>query len=172
MQDPANSVYESSPRSLADLIREVRRSRSAPTSEELSALLEVVLTRPMEFRADGVTGGQKGGVRLGDAPRELLLKGIGDLLSHPHPPVDLLVMVKEFAKANCQHPDSAIAPEVARVLYFASIAAGLARCGCCMTNLEQSAQLKGLRWLSEQAWVDDGLRALGKEALASLGEEG
>src|SRR5262249_18508201 len=59
----------------------------------------------------------------------LILKSFGDLLAHPHPLLELLEFVKDFAKENRTDAESPLPREVATVLYYACIAAALARCG-------------------------------------------
>ncbi len=63
---------------------------------------------------------------LSDA-QSLLLKSFLDLFHHPVPPMELLTLTKDFAKANMDHPDSSLPNEVAAALYYTSIAAALVR---------------------------------------------
>jgi hypothetical protein len=95
----------------------------------------------------------------------LLLRSFRDLLLHPSPPLELLKLAKNFAKANRGHPESVLPEEVAAVLYFACIAVALVRCSARITKLDAKELAAGLRWSAEQPWVDAPLKALLTEAL-------
>ena len=100
----------------------------------------------------------------------LLLRSFGDLFAHPSPPLELLEMTKRFAKALRRHPDSPLPPDVASVLYYASIAAALARCGRRISALPDPELRRGLAWALARTWIDPTTAALLREATALLGE--
>jgi hypothetical protein len=100
--------------------------------------------------------------------RGLLLSSFADLLHHPRPPLEMLRMTKRFAKAARHHPDSPLPPQVANVLYYASIAAALLRCGRRISELDDASLQKGLAWCTSRDWVDAPLRGLLREAEAGL----
>ena len=102
----------------------------------------------------------------------LLLKSIGDLLNHPHPPVKLLVMLKDFAKRLMEHPDSPLPREVASLLYWSAIASGLSRGKVRLTSLDSEKLLAGLRWAASQSWVERPIIELIRSAEASVLERG
>ena len=104
----------------------------------------------------------------------LVLKSFADLLHHPSPPLELLRITKDFAKANRDHPESLLPPEIAAVLYYASIAAALVRCGARITRLSNHELQKGFQWAGSQAWIDDQMKDLfiKVEPLVTGGDEG
>lgn len=76
-----------------------------------------------------------------------------DLFDHPQPPLELLQLVKRYAKAA---PDDAASPlpqEIAALLYFTSIAAARVRCGQNITTLDGKTLREGMQWLLDQPWV-------------------
>lgn len=99
----------------------------------------------------------------------LLLKSFGDLFFHPHPPIELLQLTKQYAKACRNHPDSPLPHEIATLLYFMAITTALVRCGERITQLDDESLRKGIEWAIEQAWVDEKTRALLREGLALVG---
>ena len=94
----------------------------------------------------------------------------GDLLFHPHPPVELLESTKAFAhKQRCRR-DATIPNEVATMLYFASIAAALSRCKECITSLSSERMRAGMEWAIEQPWIEDRTAALIREGMEHIEE--
>jgi len=98
----------------------------------------------------------------------LTLTSLGNLLAYPNPPVELLEITKDFAKACRQNPNSPMPREIASVLYFASIAAALVRCRRRITGLADDALSEGFRWALSQSWLDAPTRALTEEGLKLL----
>src|SRR5205823_4807313 len=83
-----------------------------------------------------------------------------DLLFHPHPPLDLLQVVKEFAKIIPHHADYPIPQEIASVIYFAVIAVARQRCGQRITNLPDERLNDAARWALSQPWIDPDMRQI------------
>ncbi len=126
------------------------------------------ISAPVEYSLEGIGPGKRGGLARLCASHGLLIRSIADLLSHPNPPVELLELTKDYAKASREHPESALPPEVATVLYFACIAAAFLRCGRRITELADEPIKRGMEWGTSIPWLDDGTRALFVEALRFL----
>jgi hypothetical protein len=58
---------------------------------------------------------------------------------------------------------------VAVVVYYACIAAALARCGRRISRAADDALRQGFRWGCERSWVDERTRELLRAALRALG---
>jgi hypothetical protein len=101
----------------------------------------------------------------------LVLKSFGDLFQHPAPVRELLELVKDFAKANVDHPESGLPGEIAAALYYTSIAAALVRLDVRITQLPDAALQTGLRQTLDQGWLDDATRELLNRALAKVAGE-
>jgi hypothetical protein len=136
--------------------------------EELAAILHHQLSAPVEFDLGTVEEGAGQRLTMLTCGEGLLLRSFADLLHHPHPPVELLQLTKQFAKACWQHPDSPLPAEVAMLLYFASIAVALARCGQRITSLGDEALRPVFDWFARQPWVDEATRSLLSEGLGAL----
>ena len=95
----------------------------------------------------------------------LLLKSFSDLLHHPQPPLELLEMVKQFAKTSRSHPDSPLPREIATLLYYAAIVVAMTRCGRRITNLDDQGLKEGIGWVLSQTWVDEPTKDIFKEGL-------
>ena len=107
---------------------------------------------------------------LSDA-QGLLLKSFAELFHHPAPPVELLEMTKEFAKLNLDHPESTLPSEIAAALYYTSIASALVKLDTRISQLKDEELERGLKWTSDQAWIDRDVRELLARAIEKLGEE-
>jgi len=107
-------------------------------------------------------------VEAATAPRGASLQTFADLLRHPSPPVDLLEMVKDFAKTNADHPEAGLPREVAAALYYACIATAFVRLNIRITKLPDADLARGLLWAVEQPWLDAETQQLLQGALARI----
>lgn len=155
---------KAAPARLAELLDETRPDARPWRPEELGALLRHQLTAPVEVSLENLPPDLARQLKGLSDVEGLLLKSYADLFAHPRPPLALLRLVKEFAKAAQAAPSGPLPPEVARVLYYASIAAALARWNERLTTLDDTALRRGFAWVREQPWVDAGTHALLAEA--------
>jgi len=169
VSDRSQKVRTSSSQRVADLMRASRERQRIWQPDELAAVLRHQLSAPVEFDLASMTPGERARLKTLAASRGLLVRSFKDLLHHPNPPIELLKMTKEFARANREHPDAFLPAEIATVLYFGSIAAAMTRCRECITELDEPALRKGFSWVLEQQWVDEPTRAVFQEALQFLG---
>ena len=123
--------------------------------EEMGSILQHQLSAPVETDL----GSEPGASPMGQMT-------FGQLLHEPHPPLEMLTRMKRFAKACTLVRDGPLPPEVATVLYFASIAVARLRCGQRITELNDQALKKGMEWAQAQTWVDPATRSIFHEAAA------
>ncbi len=135
---------------------------------DFAALLQQVLTAPLPLDLGAVDAALAAKARAWAEGPGLVLKSFGELLHHPNPPLELLEQAKDFAKENRNDPESPLTREVATVLYYATIAVALARCGRRITRYDDALR-RGFRWGCEQPWVDEATRGLLREGLQRLG---
>jgi hypothetical protein len=133
-----------------------------------ATLLRRVLTAPLPLDLGAVDPALAVKARTWAEQHRLVLKSLGDLLYHPNPLPELLELAKEFAKEHRSDAESPLPREVATVLYYASIAAALARCGRRITRHDDATLRKGFLWGCEQPWVDEATRDLLHEGLHRL----
>jgi hypothetical protein len=96
------------------------------------------------------------------------LKSFSDLFHHPAPLVELLELVKDFAKANLDHPESGLPGEIATALYYTSIAAALVQLDTRISQLPDAELQRGLNWTREQPWLDEKTRELAAKAIEKI----
>lgn len=157
-----------SPRRLGEILELGLSARAAWRPEELQAVLEYQLAAPLQFDLGGLDPGLARKLRTLSAAEGLLLQSLRDLFQHPYPPVDLLTLVKGFAKSSSEYPDSPYPREVALVLYYLSIAVALLRCQARITRLTDEELRRGLDWALGQPWLDEASRKILTEARRSL----
>jgi hypothetical protein len=87
----------------------------------------------------------------------------GGLLRHPSPPLELLRLAKSFAKTADSRRDEPIPAEIATVLYYATVVAGLLRHGVMISSLDADAIQQGVNWALARPWLDSDLRHLFRE---------
>lgn len=130
------------------------------TQEDIAAVFRHQMDAPVAVDLSAFDPSLSARLALLANSKGLLLRSFRDLLQHPAPPVELLVLAKDFAKANRSHPDSVIPGEVATFLYFASIAAAMTRCAKRISELKDAELAEGFDWALRQSWVDEAMKGL------------
>lgn len=158
--DSAKAVFTRPPKSLAALMEGSAERGRLWRPDELGAIFRHQMAAPIVVDLGGFDSGTAARLRkLGEA-QSLLLKSFSDLFLHPAPPLELLEMTKNFAKANMDHPESALPNEVATTLYYTTIAAALARLDIRISRLPDAELRRGLLWTREQPWLDEPTKSL------------
>lgn len=142
------------PEKLAELFRPEPTAKTVWRPEDIAAIYRHQLQTPIQAELGNLSPADAELVAQLAAAKGLLLKSIGDLLLHPHPPVPLLTMLKDFSKRMMEHPDSPLPRDVASLFYWSSIAAGLANGKVRLTSLDDQRLIEGLQWAARQPWVD------------------
>lgn len=168
MTNTKNNIFDTDRKQLASLFELSPDSERLWRDEELGAILRHQLTAPMQVDLINLERGLALKVRNLADSLGLTLKSFGDLLAHPNPPIELLKITKDFAKACRLSPHSPMPHEIASVLYFTSIAAALVRCRRRITGLSNEALAEGFRWVLSRSWLDAPTRTLTEEGLQLL----
>ena len=168
MSNSSYRVRDTDPRFLAEIMAVDEAAQRVWRPEELGAIFQHQLSAPVELDLGNLEPGLGPKLRMLASSQGLLLNSFRDLLQHPNPPIELLRLTKEFAKACRDHPESPLPPEIATVLYYASITVALTRCGRRISGLDDAALRGGLEWAVSQPWVDESTRALLQQGLDSL----
>ena len=161
-------VFDTDRKQLATLLDLSPDAERLWGDDELGAILRHQLSAPMQVDLINLERGLALKVRNLAEAQGLTLKSFGDLLAHPNPPVELLKITKDFAKACRLSPHSPMPQEIASVLYFTSIAAALVRCHRRITGLSNDALAEGFRWVLNRTWLDAPTRSLIEESLLFL----
>lgn len=94
---------------------------------------------------------------------------VHDLLHDPSPPLDLLKQLKDYAKVAAFGVSPSLTEEVARWLYFATLAVALARHCVRISSLEISTLREGFSWAGNtQYWPDAPLADVFDQARRTL----
>ena len=136
--------------------------------EEMASILRHQLAAPLVFDLSGIASDDDDPPPPPSDGTQMSAETFGELLHHPRPPVAMLRRVKLFAKACKAKADGPLPPEVATVLYFASIVVALLRCETRITELDDDWLLKGTQWALAQTWLDQPIRSLFEEAMTKL----
>jgi hypothetical protein len=166
--DSSSALFKSHAKGLAALMASSEERGPLWRAEELAAMFRHQLSAPVLMDLGSFDARTAAQLKTLTAAQGLLLSSFADLFNHAQPPVQLLELVKDFAKANIDHPESGLPREIATALYYTSIAAALVRVDKRISQLPDADLRRGLRWTIEQAWLDDKTKTLLNEALAKL----
>ena len=147
------------PRAMSTMLELRDPDQHAWRPHELRDMLAHQLSGPLQLSLGALSAEVAHQVRLAQPPVAPLLT-LGELLRHPQPPVELLKLVKRFAKMCRRDPQNPLPPELVMLLYYASIAASLVRLQKAISDLPPASLMHGLTWLAAQDWVDEEVKTL------------
>lgn len=134
--------------------------------EELAAILRHQLSAPLAV-ALGPLSAEVPQATRDLSPRDVPAS-LGDLLGHPKPPMALLELTKRFAKLCRTDAENVLPEAIAMLLYYASIVAAILRHGRRISDLDDEALRRGLKWGCGQTWIDATIGDLLREGLEHL----
>ena len=158
--DSSAAVFNSRAKKLATLLATGEERARLWRPDELAAIFRHQMSAPVLVDLGTFDPRSATRLRALSEAQGLLLRSFTDLFHHPAPPVELLELVKDFAKANLDHPESGLPGEIAAALYYTSIAAALVRLNARISQLPDADLKRGLRWTLEQAWLDEKTKEL------------
>jgi WD40 repeat protein/serine/threonine protein kinase len=164
-------LSKSDPASLARMMELDMGTKHDWQPDELGSILRHQLDSPLGFDLGNFAPESKEVLDVISPSATIPLNTFGDLLRHPHPPLEVLKLVKEFAKANRNNSQSTLPPEIATVIYFAAIVVALMRCGQRITTLDDNALRQGVEWSVAQPWIDELCHSLFRDALTLIGPD-
>ena len=103
--DSSSAVFKSRAKKLASLLASGEERTKLWRVDELAAIFRHQMSAPILVDLgtfDPLTATR---IRMQSEAQGLLLKSFADLFHHPSPPLELLELIKDFAKANLDHPD-------------------------------------------------------------------
>lgn len=158
--DSSAAVLKSRAKSLVALMEAGSENSRLWGPDELAAIFRHQMSAPVLVDLGGFDPGTAVRLKTLSEAQGLLLKSFSDLFHHPSPPIELLKLTKEFAKANMDHPESGLPTEIVSVLYYVSIATALVRLDTRISRLKDADLHRGLLWAKEQAWIDEETKSL------------
>jgi len=166
--DPSESVFKSRAKELAALLASGEERARLWRPEELAAIFRHQISTPMLVDLGGFDPRTAAQLKVVSEAQGLLLKSFDDLFHHPTPPVELLNVAKDFAKANLDHPESGLPGEIASALYYTSIASALVHLDARISTLPDADLRRGLAWTREQPWLDEKTKELLTRAMDKI----
>ena len=166
--DASTAVFKSRANKLAALMATGEERARLWRADELAAIFRHQMSAPVLVDLGTFDPRTATRLRILSEAQGLLLRSFDDLFHHPAPPIELLVLVKDFAKANLDHPESGLPGEIAAALYYTSIAAALVRLDARISHLPDADLQSGLRSTLEQAWLDEKTKGLLANALGKV----
>lgn len=167
-RDPSGAILNSRPKDLAALMAAGSEEARLWRPEELAAIFRQQMTTPILVDLGGFDPGTAVRLKTLSESQGLLLKSFSDLFHHISPPIELLKLTKDFAKANMDHPESGLPTEIVSMLYYTSIATALVRLDTRISQLQDEALQRGLLWAKDQAWIDGETKGLLLKALEKI----
>jgi len=166
--DSSAALFKGRAKQLAALMASGDERGPLWRADELAAMFRHQMSAPMLMDLGSFDERTASQIKTLSGAQGLLLSSFADLFNHPSPPVQLLQLVKDFAKANMDHPESGLPSEIASTLYYSSIAAALVHLGKRISQLPDVDLKRGLGWTAEQSWLDEKTKALLSGAIKKL----
>jgi hypothetical protein len=142
--DPSTNLSDA----LSELIAFDAQGRAIWPAKELTAKLD----EPLEKIDQKLVG-------------SLEIRTVRELLEHANPPMALLISLKDLSK---RRPRDLFPPEMALLLYYGSIAAGMVRCGKKITKLPDEDLRNGFSWAIKEQWVPEKICELFRQGISKL----
>jgi len=166
--DMTSDTPDSDAGRLSDLLGLEPRRMRLWRPEDLGAVFAHQMAAPIVFDLGAADAPTAHALRLLADAQGLLIKSFGDLFRHPSPPLELLRLTKDFAKANRDHPEAVLPVEIAHALYYASIAVALVRCDTRISRLTDAELRRGFACVADQPWVDGPMKDMFAQAMDKL----
>ena len=162
------TIFETAPEDAARLLDEALDGDRTWSDDELASVLRHQLSASLRSDLFETYSDESVATDSISEHRAFVEGSYRDLLSHVDPPVALLRVVKDWAKA-CRSRDKGLIPtDIATVLYYAAIAAGRVRLGENISSMSDKSLKKGFGWALSRPWLDGHLRALFSASIADL----
>jgi hypothetical protein len=160
-----SNLQKADPQILAQFLDVEDSPRRIWPAEELDAILRHQLATPVQLDLESAGSAFKAKLYTLPTKQQPGKLTYAELFHHPSPPPDLLRLVKQFAKASRVRGESVLPPEIATVLYLASIVVARLRCGLRISEQSDESLLYGIQWVLDQRWVDGETHKLFQQAL-------
>jgi hypothetical protein len=139
-------------------------------TDELRLFLRIHLAAPVFPDLESFDPERSVGLEatLASDPYYSQIESFADLFHLAPPPIELLRLVKDYAKHQIDSPEALLPREIASVLYYASVLLAHLRCQEPLSKLNESALLRGVQWALYQPWLDTETRRLFQEGQRRL----
>jgi hypothetical protein len=163
-------LQQTDPRILALFLDMEEGQRRIWPADELGAILRHQLETSVQLDLEGLGSTFKSRLLALPAAQQPGKLTFGQLFQIASPPADLLNLVKQFAKASRVRGETVLPPEIATVLYLASIVVARLRCGKRISDQSDESLTYGIQWVLDQPWADETTRQLFRAAMKVYSE--
>ena len=161
-------ISKSQPQSLARMMDLDHKEQLLWKPEELGAILQHQLAAPIDFDFSYHGNMAQHSVEKFSSADGAPIKTFRDLFEHPHPPVELLELTKQFAKRCRNSRDGPLPDEIATIIYFLSIVSATTKCRRRISKLDDQSLRYALKWALAQPWLDKSTRDLLEEGYRAV----
>ncbi|MCH8922342.1 MAG: hypothetical protein IIA67_04230 [Planctomycetes bacterium] len=158
------------PTSLAELFWLPEDERATWSEQELRQVFAHQLAAPLVVDMRELSPELPETIESISSSAALRLETFGDVLRHEAAPVQLLRLIKRFAKTFGADDGGPLPRPVSAALYLASIAAALVHRQMRITEADDAALAKKFRWAKSLIWLDEPTRSLFDRALSAVEE--
>jgi hypothetical protein len=158
---------QADPRSLSTLLQFDDIHRHQWSAQDLQDMLQHQLAAPLHLGLGPLSAEVTHQLRAGPEPLNPRMT-LRELLRHEHPPLELLKLIKRFAKICRRNPENPLPSEIVMFLYYGSITVALLRLNESISELTDRSLIRGLKWLHVQVWMSQDMRSLLQEGLEYL----
>ena len=127
--DSTQTIFMSGPAGLARILAQDQSDTALWARQEMRAIWEHQMLAPIEADLGCVQSPDSNTARRSTEASTFKGTTFRHLLEDSSPPLALLKLTKDFAKRTLKEAADSQLKEIAAALYYASYAAGLARCG-------------------------------------------
>lgn len=153
------------PRALSTMLLPRRDERRPDWSgDELRDMLRHQLAAPLHLSLGTLSGEVAHQLRTSSPPLNPMMT-MGQLLHHAKPPLELLKLVKRFAKMCRNDHDNPLPSEIVMLLYYSSVVLAWARLEQRISDLAPATLRRGVKWILAQPWVTPEIVTLLDDAL-------
>ncbi len=157
--DIISAVYRLDSRRLVGLLDTDEDANTLYQKDEFPALFAEQLNAPLEFDLTASDPKTQPTIETVHSTVSNPPRTFAELFHHPHPPIALLKLTKDYGKRIASRKNTALPWEIGYVIYATSLAVGLARYGERIGRLPTDKLRKGLQWSIQQPWVDEATRS-------------
>jgi hypothetical protein len=168
MDDLERFVNDTEPGTLARLLN-LREQQDDPWStNDLAQLLQHQLDQNLMSDLSSIAPGAAETVKSQFADVHKAPETYRQLFQYPSPPVRVLELGKEMAKASRKDNESPLPSEISEYLYYAFIAVALVRSSRVISSLSERELQRGIGWALRRTWGDRDIALLLNDAADGL----
>ncbi|MEF8787801.1 MAG: hypothetical protein V5A84_01910 [Planctomycetota bacterium] len=154
MAEPHHDIYSSGLGAAEQLLNPARSGSTGDAEARDESVLRRVLSTPLIDRLSNARSHWETALEELCSKQDPPIHTVRDLLLHPFPPVGVLIILKNAAKASRNCPDGPLSDHVSTALYLSAIGIAWLRCGELITTLDIHDLGENLSWAARQSWDD------------------